>query len=284
MRRRDLSLTIALCTSLIVHAAISRALADRFVATHQHISLAGNARDTAQADVIATPVAPPPALEFDLGSPDGHGSAIEATPGDVPMQARQADEDQPLGRIDPPGAEAPAPAQHNVPEIVMATPAPPAKPFGIESDLIGPAPKLPTRDRQIAVAPAPAQPLAPAQVARGEPAPQLPSEADPFSKEGSVKFQHGKTDVQFGRKHKLIRPRFDLAVQLDLLAMSLPITLVLKLRLDEQGNVAAADVEQSSGSKLLDHAVKITAYKWWFEPKKLKDSSPDEFLFTIEFL
>ena len=72
-------------------------------------------------------------------------------------------------------------------------------------------------------------------------------------------------------------------MQEDLLTMRLPIKLVLKLRLDGDGNVAAADVEKSSGSKLLDHAVKVTSFKWWFEPKKSKES-PDEFLFTIVFL
>lgn len=298
MRHRDISLTIALCASLTAHALFSRALADRYVAANRQIYLAGFPGEVVTEDHLVQPAVRPPALELDLGSPDGTGNALDTSPGEEPMQARQADENQALGRLDPPGTNTPrhrssaleesAAAQH---VIAMSTPT---IPFGVTSsstDLDGPAPKhqppAPAPARPAAApAPAPAQAheaVASASGAPGEPAPQLDSESDAFSKEGSVKFQHGKTDVQFGRKHKLIRPRFDLAVQDDLLTMRLPVKLVLKLRLDADGNVAASDVEKSSGSKLLDHAVKVTSFKWWFEPKKSKDT-PDEFLFTIVFL
>ncbi len=295
MRHRDISLTIALCVSLTAHALFSRALADRYVAANRQIYLAGLPGEVVTDDHIVQPAVRPPALELNLGSPDGTGNALDTSPGEEPMQARQADGNQALGRLDPPGTNAPsntttaleetAAAQHL---IAVSTPT---IPFGVPSsstDLNGPAPKHPPVAQSAPPRPAPApaeahEAVASASGAPGEPAPQLDSESDAFSKEGSVKFQHGKTDVQFGRKHKLIRPRLDLAVQEDLLTMRLPIKLVLKLRLDNDGNVAASDVEKSSGSKLLDHAVKVTSFKWWFEPKKSKDT-PDEFLFTIVFL
>jgi TonB family protein len=300
MRHRDISLTIALCASLTAHALLSRALADRYVAANRHIYLAALPGEAVTEDHILQPALRPPALELDLGSPDGKGNALDTSPGDEPMQARQADDNQALGRIDPPGTNAPRHASSALEDSAAAQQAvamsTPPIPFGVASsptDLVGPAPKHQPATPVAAVAPpAPAPAPSPAQAHEaiaaasatpGEPAPQLDSESDAFSKEGSVKFQHGKTDVQFGRKHKLIRPRFDLAVQDDLLTMQLPIKLVLKLRLDGKGNVAAADVEKSSGSKLLDHAVKVTSFKWWFEPKKSKDT-PDEFLFTIVFL
>src|SRR5439155_21195608 len=96
-----------------------------------------------------------------------------------------------------------------------------------------------------AIAPPPPTPAQPAQqqpstggrigpaVAPADPAPQSESESDPFSKNGSVKFKRGATDIQFGRKHKIIRPRLGLAAQTDMLNMHLPITLVLALTLDD---------------------------------------------------
>jgi TonB family protein len=299
MRRRDISLTIALCASLTAHALFSRALADRYVATHKQIYFAGLPGETMAEDHIVRPAVRPPPLEFDLGSPDGVGNALDSSPGDQPIQAREGDQNQALGRLDPPGSNTPpksatALEQLAAAEQMTATSAPPIA-FGASapsSELVGPAPKHRASSPMMAISSPPPAPnpaaaheaAASASARPGEPAPQLESESDAFAKEGSVKFQRGKTDVQFGRKHKLVRPRFDLAVQQDVLTMRLPITLVLKLRLDGDGNVAAADVEKSSGSKLLDHAVKVTAFKWWFEPKKSKQSSTDEFLFTIRFL
>ncbi|HTL29158.1 MAG TPA: TonB family protein [Tepidisphaeraceae bacterium] len=290
MRRRDLSLTVALCASLTVHALLSRALVDRFVAENRQIRLAGAPVESSVTSELVKPAITPPTLEFDLGDPDAKGTALDSAPGEKPMRARQGDQDQAFGRVDPPGTHEPAPPKQTLAHMIemeqraMAT-LPQKAPFGIgpsRSEREAPTPRVipapnpapsPDKSGKVAVAPR-----------AGEPAPQLPSETDPFAKAGSVKFERGRTDVQFGRKHKLIRPRFDLAVQQDLLAMRFPITLVLKLRLDGDGNVAAADVEKSSGSTVLDHAVKITAFKWWFEPKKSKEASPDEFLFTIRFL
>src|SRR5689334_13218031 len=107
MRHRDISLTIALCASLTAHAIFSRALADRYVAANRRIYLAALSGEAVTEDHIVQPVDRPPALELDLGSPDAKGNALDTSLGDEPMQAREADENQALGRIDSPGTNAP---------------------------------------------------------------------------------------------------------------------------------------------------------------------------------
>ncbi len=123
------------------------------------------------------------------------------------------------------------------------------------------------------------------QLARADPAPQSDSESDPFAKEGSVKFKSGSTDVQFGRKHKLLNPRLGLAAQTDLMQLRAPITLMLALSLDESGNVTRVEILKSSGSQNVDQACKVAAYQWWIEPSKDKDGKPvkDVIPFTIGF-
>jgi TonB family protein len=132
-----------------------------------------------------------------------------------------------------------------------------------------PAPRTP---------PAPPQPQAQSAgggkpgpaVAAADPAPQSDSESDPFSKSGAVKFKRGSTDIQFGRKHKIVRPRLGLAGEADMLNLRQPITLVLALTLDETGKVISVTVIKSSGSNNVDQACKVAAYQWWLEPTKDK--------------
>ena len=107
-------------------------------------------------------------------------------------------------------------------------------------------------------------------VAAADPAPQSDSESDPFSKSGAVKFKRGSTDIQFGRKHKIVRPRLGLAGEADMLQLRQPITLILALTLDETGKVISVTVIKSSGSNNVDQACKVAAYQWWLEPTKDK--------------
>jgi TonB family protein len=94
------------------------------------------------------------------------------------------------------------------------------------------------------------------------------SESDPFSVAGSARFRPGKTEVQFGRKHRLVRPRFDLASMAGVMELRRPIVVGLKLWLDEKGNVTRVVVARSSGSPEVDQPVKVAAYEWWLEPTK----------------
>jgi TonB family protein len=100
-----------------------------------------------------------------------------------------------------------------------------------------------------------------------------------------VKFKRGSTDVQFGRKHKIIRPRLGLAGEADMLNLRDPITLVLALTLDDTGKVIRVEVLKSSGSHNIDQACKVAAYQWWLEPTKDKTGKPikDVVPFVIGF-
>ena len=96
------------------------------------------------------------------------------------------------------------------------------------------------------------------------------SETDPYAVAGSVRFRGGKSDVQMGRKHKIIRPRFDIAAQTDFLKLRTPIIIQLKLNLDADGNVTHVDFAKRSGSPDIDQAITVAVYQWWLEPTKDK--------------
>src|SRR5205823_1225641 len=119
----------------------------------------------------------------------------------------------------------------------------------------------------------------------GNPAPRGESESVPFSTKGSIKYKRGSTEIQFGRKHKLVLPRLGLGAETDLLNLRRPASLILALTLDESGKVTRADVLKSSGSKNLDQAFKVAAYEWWLEPTQDKSGKPikDVVPFSIGF-
>jgi len=103
-----------------------------------------------------------------------------------------------------------------------------------------------------------------------DPAPMAESETDPFSSTGSVRFLPGRADVQFGRKHRLVRPRFTLAGMSAALQLPSPILVGMRLHLDAAGNVIRVDIVRSSGSPDIDQPVKVAAYQWWLEPTRNK--------------
>jgi len=106
MNRRDVSFTFALCASLVLHALLSWAAAEMYVRdVGGWIWLPGvNRLGPAEAD------APPlPGFYKDedprlrLGDQDGTGYAIDESPGDQPLQAREGLQDQPFLSRDPAG-------------------------------------------------------------------------------------------------------------------------------------------------------------------------------------
>jgi hypothetical protein len=142
---------------------------------------------------------------------------------------------------------------------------------------------------QIAPAPAPQSgqphetltaPLPPA-----DPAPMAESETDPFSVKDGVRFVRGREAAQFGRKHKLVRPRLTLAGQTALLEVPAPIIVVLRLHLDAAGNVTRAEIARSSGSPEIDLPCKVAAYQWWLEPTRDRSGNAiaDVVPFVIRF-
>jgi TonB family protein len=107
-----------------------------------------------------------------------------------------------------------------------------------------------------------------------DPAPLAESETDPFSVSGAVRFRAGKSDVQLGRKHKVVRPRFDIGAQSDMLKLRTPLVVALKIELDATGKVTHVDFARSSGSEAIDQAIMIAVYQWWIEPTKDKSGRP----------
>ncbi|HEV7300958.1 MAG TPA: TonB family protein [Tepidisphaeraceae bacterium] len=123
------------------------------------------------------------------------------------------------------------------------------------------------------------------RAASADPAPLADSEIDPFAKTGAAEFRSGRTNVQFGRKSKLTRPRVLLAGQMDLIGKANP-RVTLAIATDASGKVTDVAVRQSSGSPNIDQPVRVAAYDWWFEPPRdaAGQPQPDAFLFTVSFV
>lgn len=122
-------------------------------------------------------------------------------------------------------------------------------------------------------------------VAAADPAPQTDSEIDAFSKVGVAEFRPGRTNVQFGRKTKLTRPRVLIAGQIDLIGAANP-RVVLEIHTSPTGKVTDVSIAKSSGSDNIDGPVRLAAYDWWFEPPKDPSGQPlpSEFLFTVSIV
>jgi hypothetical protein len=292
------SFSIALCVSLALHAAIVWTFVRAMI--NNPIWLAGWDRAARVEDADdARPVFVDPQTRLPdtmLGAMDGKAHAIDPSDGETPLEARKGDQDQQFLSRDPegPGKIGAEPSPSVLPPSEDATPAiASAAPFGVESKQLE-VPKQIARETDerrgqftdhveqtspptppSAQAPPPAPPVkASSNLPPADPAPMAQSETDPYSVAGSVRFKPGKADVQFGRKHKLVRPRFDLSAQASLLKLPSPIIIALKLDLDAQGNVTHVEITHHSGSDDIDQAITIAAYKWWLEPSKDKAGNP----------
>jgi TonB family protein len=305
LTRRDISLTIALCASLTLHALLLRAGADMYIKQFSHISLPGFPRAQVESALL---IEPPDDPEHRLGANNATGEATSESPGLTPMQAPKGPQIQPLLGLDPPGfgkgSDEPSESQLQQqsaaaaaasPAVQAVAPSPPqsepAQPFGVgeaANDFASaqqPQPQQSASPPQMASAPQQPAEASVAEKSAGVPMPQGDSESDPITVAGSAVFAHGSAKVRLGRNHKLTRPRLSLAAQADLLTLPRPV-VVLKLRIDETGKVYSATIFRSSGSNNIDEPVKLAAYTWWFEPAKDQNGKPtkDVILFTVGFL
>jgi TonB family protein len=97
--RRNLSLTVALCASLTAHALIVLWAARQYVAEiGGHIMLPGF-----RLTLLGSPLLPEEPRNR-LGDEDGKGTAMLSTPGELPLLAPKASQDQPFLSLDPVGA------------------------------------------------------------------------------------------------------------------------------------------------------------------------------------
>jgi hypothetical protein len=304
MKRRSSSIafTIALCASLTLHALLfmlaekqyERALWAMTFGSIVPLREATSATELSEAAPILVVTPPHPLPDLRLGRADGTGTATDESPGDEPMQARHAEQDQPLLRRDP-GAngtmneELAPPAGEVAPQVGVAAleqqdePMPQRSPKRVLSS----DGEQPAAEQSAAAA---AEPIAAAAsgAARavvpprgGTPAPQGESDSDAFSSSpGSIEFRGGKVVARLGRQHRITRPRINLAGLVDTVSLH-QLALVMELRIDTTGNVVAARIVQSSGSDQIDQACRLAAYEWWFEP--LKGRSTETFAFGIRF-
>src|SRR4051794_36143944 len=110
-KRRDITLSVALCVSLIAHVLLVRAMVDADARARigfpgfPSFARGGDAADDAKPLIVSVPPIVP--NEGALGQHDGTGNATDALPGEVEMQSRLVSDAQvqPLTRREPPGVE-----------------------------------------------------------------------------------------------------------------------------------------------------------------------------------
>ena len=289
MTRRDLSLTIALCASLLAHGVLALVTFEGARRQLASIWLPGYPRtseDMIEADVPAA---------IRLGGLEDKGLSPNASPGEESARAKDAPSDQALLSRDPVGpgriGDLPSfsmipptdgPTVDATPEAVAAvarsTPVLPptidsVQPFGAgpsEAETIvlkrraAPAPPSP---------PVAQNPAAKSSKPAADPAVMSPSESDAFSVLGGIEFRDGRMESRLGRSFKSVRPQLSIAAQLELMALSHP-RMVLKISIDATGKVTDVNVVRSTGSDLVDQPVKIAMYQWWFEPTKTAGGQP----------
>jgi TonB family protein len=303
MSRRDLSLTIALCASLLAHGLLALITFEGARRQLAAIRLPGYPRQSSDTIAAAAPL-----VGIRLGGLSDDGLSPNASPGREGLRAKEAPGDQALLSRDPqgPGRVGDLPSFSLVPQTdgpavdaapaaaaavmrsvaVLPTPTESAQPFGA-----GPNAELAVLKPRRAAAPAPPAPAsaAPDTLAKSnrpaaDPAVMSASESDAFSALGGIEFRDGRMESRLGRSFKSVRPRLSFAAQLDLLSISNP-RLVLKVAIDTAGNVTAVDVVKSTGSTLIDQPVKVAMYQWWFEPAKGPGGKAvgETFLFPISW-
>jgi hypothetical protein len=269
MTRRDISLTIALCASLVLHALLVGSAAELY--THSsggRIWLPGFGPRQQESTLLVQ--LPPPPIDpmRRLGGDDGGGDAVDASPGELPMVSpKQSSQGQAFMSLDPagPGRVGDEPTDSMLPlgkpgsaASIASPPSPPAPPpeqsmpFGLAGsggDFI--------RRSVPSPAPSPPNPASPESSAASgaptaaDPAPQGDSESDPTTTIGGAEFRRGYTVVRLGRKHKLTRPHLSISAHSDLMTRALPM-VVLKIKIDPEGKVTSAEIYRSSGSNDVD--------------------------------
>ena len=280
MTPRDVSLTTALCLSLLAHGVLAYITFEGARLQMATIRLPGFPREP--ADVIEAD----PIDTSRLGGESNDGLSPNASPGEETLRAKEAPSDQALLSRDPqgPGRIGDLPSFSLVPQTdesaVDATPTalvmnrsapvlPVASdeplPFGAGSDV---AAVLLPRPARPDMTPAEQQsPVAKSSKPAADPAIMSPSESDAFSTLGGIEFRDGRIESRLGRAFKSVRPHLSLPAQIELMGLA-ERRIVLKLRIDATGKVVAVDVVRSTGSDSVDQPVKLVMYQWWFEPPK----------------
>ena len=106
------------------------------------------------------------------------------------------------------------------------------------------------------------------------------SDLDPFAEEEGVTFSPGGTEARRGREVKLKRPRIDLGFMAEATRLSgRDLAIRMSIATDGVGHPSRVVVLDSSGSDLIDDAVRLAMYDSWFGGKM-----PDNFAFTVRFV
>lgn len=139
-----------------------------------------------------------------------------------------------------------------------------------------PSPQL--LNKTPAAADEPAQPQQVAQ--KPDPAQAGDSDFDPFATEEGVSFSPGGTSARRGREAKLSRPRIDLGFRAEATRIwGRGLVVRMRIETDAAGHPSRVVVLESSGSDVIDDAVRLAMYDSWFGGKM-----PDSFVFTVKFV
>ena len=276
MRTRH-PLAIAFACSLALHAAAAVTV----MSVGHYVTVPRNAAG-ATAEVARPVIVPPPPAEDPLGMTNGLGQALADFEADERLKSTLEGQDQPLL-----GLSAAGPLRDGLPTAAQLLPAgddaPPLPAAPRFADLAlalgttGDRPRsrpldAPPQAEAVAGTQEPTPlvetgvPAEDAAASASDPGPAAGREVDLFARDASADFRAGQAVARSGRDHKIRGIRTSLRAFFEGAYLPRPTLVRFRVRLDDQGTPLEVTVEQSSGSRALDEALRKTLFNSWFDP------------------
>lgn len=201
-----------------------------------------------------TVLPPPPSRQADRPAEQADDRPQDQTPNHALASAEQAATALPFGALPKPAKPDDSVADGN-PEPQAQPPVQSVEPVAEPASAIKPE-----------QTPAP-EARSPTQATEARPVPQGQSDLDAFAREEGADFTPGGMKARAGREVKLARPRINLAFMADATALyGRGLRVLMMIETDANGRPRNVTVIESSGSEVIDNAVRVAAFDSWFGP------------------
>lgn len=309
--RYNVTLTAAICASLVIHGLAYDAVV--WERTHELAAMIPQGPVDLKLLLLEKEKAKIAQLEVEdlFGEHNTRGKGANSSPGDLPAQTHKADQDQAQLTPHPgeasPGGNGGKDAHATQQEVVLAlaTPAamspenlipqPPPSASPLAAPIVAkPATKPSPVEKAVQMAnEIPATPktqqqsqarafASPGHGRAGEAGILSELESDEFSDQTPIVYHNGKVEAREGLKVRTVKPKLTAAGEEALAGMDVPV-IIIKVNVDEQGNVTDADYIRRSNIAEVDQPHMRAAYEWHFEPTRDKSGRPHRDSHIIAF-
>jgi hypothetical protein len=309
--RYNVTLTAAICASLLIHGLAYDAMI--WKRTAELAAMIPQGPVDLKVLILEKEKAKIAQLEVEdlFGEHNTKGKGANSSPGDLPARTHKADQDQ--AQLTPhPGDSSPGgnggkdahatqqkvvlalatsatispenlipepPAASSLPAPIIAKPTTKPSPVETAVQMARASPATPKTPPQ---QPQPQTFASPGHGRAGEVGTLSDSESDEFSDQTPIVYRNGKVEAREGLKVRSVKPKLTAAGEEALAAMDVPV-IIIKVNVDEQGNVTDADYIRRSHIAEVDLPHMRAAYEWHFEPTRDKSGRPHRDSHIIAF-